>query len=152
MNDRLTRELRRYWRRQLGLTGKAPRRRRRDDRTPLKQWLDSWKRPEKMMGRWWSQQQRSAATWWKKSAPTWLGGKATPQRRYGAEAFSPVVQTFLAGSSVRQATYLHRSSDPALLAAPDWPGQLSAAEAAIRAHILMLAEEIDQLRKESTNA
>jgi hypothetical protein len=49
--------------------------------------------------------------------------------------FSPALDAFLAGQSVRAATYLNQGIDPALMGAADWPAAIKATERLIRAHI-----------------
>jgi hypothetical protein len=142
----------RHWlRKQLGLTGGSPAYNRKTQRAKRPAWARPKRKPkQKSLG-------ERARRWWKQHAPAWAGGKAAPKRRRkrrkaakaarGAE-FGPVVQAFLAGQSVRQATYLHRTSDPAVMMAADWPGQVAAAEAAIRASLLLTLDKLSQQGEE----
>lgn len=143
----MTPEELRYWKKQLGLNGGSPAEQRKiaKARRPAR-WAP--KRPAKRqtLG-------ERARRWWKQNAPSWAGGKATPkrQRRKARKArkgnkFGPIVTAFLAGDSVRRAVYFHGNSDPAVMVVSAWPDQVTAGEAAIRASMILLLEEVEKLR------
>lgn len=104
---------------------------------------------------------RRARRWWKdvtrKLRPAPMPKKKRRKVKQQAPArldprllSSPVAQTFLAGASIREATHRHQHSDPVLVAAGDWTAKVQMAEAVIRAHMLLLAEEIERLRAQHT--
>jgi hypothetical protein len=55
---------------------------------------------------------------------------------------SPALDAFLAGQSVRAATYLYQGIDPALMDAPDWPAAIRTTERLIRGYVAELETTI----------
>jgi hypothetical protein len=78
---------------------------------------------------------------WLMTAWRWLVAQLAPSD----PELPPALAAFLAGQSVRQATYLNQGTDPALMSAPDWPTAIKATEQLIRAHIAQLEAAYDDL-------
>ena len=60
-------------------------------------------------------------------------------------AMPPALAAFLAGQSVRAATYLYQSTDPYLMQAPDWPAAIRTTERLIRTHVAAQDRTIAEL-------
>lgn len=146
----MTPEERNYLAKQLGLSGGSPARQRAiaNAKRP-KSYAGPRRKRRKSLG-------QQISNWWKDVTKRLRPGRAVARSRKrrrakkaakGAE-FGPVVQAFLAGQSVRQAVYLNRFSDPAVMTAKDWPDQLAAGEAAIRASLLYALEQLQAAQAE----
>jgi hypothetical protein len=65
----------------------------------------------------------------------WLVAQFAPA---ATASLPPALAAFLAGQSVRQATYLNQGIDPALMGAADWPAAIRITERQIRGYIAEL--------------
>jgi hypothetical protein len=78
---------------------------------------------------------------WLVSLWRWLADQVLPAR----PMLPPSLVAFLAGQSVRAATYLNQGIDPHLMRAADWPTAIHTTEQLIRTHIAEQARTIADL-------